>query len=181
MDDLADTANQVGIVVSVIQSIAEQTNLLALNAAIEAARAGEQGRGFAVVADEVRSLASKTHESTNEIQSIISSLDEMTAVAVKGMEAAGSMSRRSVEDVNKAGQCFREIMRHAQDTSEANQRIETVSKQQRALASELKGDTCSIVSGAKDTHASTNQLTVIISQLGDLSESIQKITSEFKV
>src|SRR5437660_3794754 len=110
MDELGKSSDQIGQIVGVINDIADQTNLLALNAAIEAARAGEQGRGFAVVADEVRKLAERTTTATKEIAQMIETVQQETKLAVSAMEEGTRQVEEGVRTTNKAGEALREII-----------------------------------------------------------------------
>ncbi|MBW8182637.1 methyl-accepting chemotaxis protein [Shewanella nanhaiensis] len=135
--DLEEQSKGIGTVLDVIQSIAEQTNLLALNAAIEAARAGEQGRGFAVVADEVRALAKRTHDSTTEIQNMINLLQQGTAKAVQSMHQGADSASQCVDQAAQAGNALRTIKEAIVSISDMTHHIASAVEEQSSVSNEV--------------------------------------------
>ena len=135
--DLAQQAASISTVIDVIKGIAEQTNLLALNAAIEAARAGEQGRGFAVVADEVRTLATRTQESTEEIETTITSLQQVAEQAVSAMDQACDKANTGEEEAIQTGEMLRDIVQSVTQVSDLIHQVATASDEQAGAAGEI--------------------------------------------
>ena len=144
INELNSNAADIGTVVDVIRGIAEQTNLLALNAAIEAARAGEQGRGFAVVADEVRTLAQRTQQSTQEIQSMVERLQSGAGQAVAAMEQGREKTEVSVQKATAAGKALEDIARLIGKISDMSTQIATAAEQQSAVAEEINSNVARI-------------------------------------
>lgn len=178
INKLESESENIGAVLDVIKGIAEQTNLLALNAAIEAARAGEQGRGFAVVADEVRTLASRTQQSTQEIQGMIERLQGGAREAVSVMEGGKKCVQQSVEKANRAGESLESITRAVAAISHLNTQIAGEAEQQRSVAEEINSSIVNINAIAKQTaqgvlgaSQATDELACVVAQLRKRLES----------
>ena len=178
---LSTMASDISSVLDVIREVAEQTNLLALNAAIEAARAGEAGRGFAVVADEVRGLAQRTQKSTEDIESMVSSIQSGTSRAVTSMSHTRSQAERTLEMANIAGEVLTDITGSLNLINERNLLMATAAEEQAQVAREVDRSLISIRDLSCETADGSKQTAVASAELSQLAASLNKLTKEFKL
>jgi methyl-accepting chemotaxis protein len=178
---LKNNSVNIGSVMEVIRTIAEQTNLLALNAAIEAARAGEQGRGFAVVADEVRSLAQKTRSSTEEIESIIVQLQRAADEAHQAMNTSTAAARDTIDTASKVGGALDKIRSNISVINDMNHQIATASHQQSSVANEVSKNVTAIHALSEKVSANAQIVNTSGNQLSQESAELQKELNSFKL
>lgn len=178
---LSNESQSIGRVLDVIKSIAEQTNLLALNAAIEAARAGEQGRGFAVVADEVRTLAQRTQKSTQEIEAMIATLQKGVKEAVNAMEVGIKQVDDANNKANEAGQALKEIVASVDNIAELNAHIATAAEEQSSVAESINRSIIAISDITDDSTRSAHELSESVINLTKLASSMRNQVSAFRL
>ena len=181
IESLASQTDSIGSILDTIRSISEQTNLLALNAAIEAARAGEQGRGFAVVADEVRNLASRSAASTAEIQGMINSLQEQSARAVSAMAQGRNQSLRVVTQADEANGALDQITGHITQISDMNIQVATATEEQSSVVGELNRNVEDINQLTMETADIAHHLTESSRNLQHLSGELDKLVGNFRL
>ncbi|QXH77664.1 methyl-accepting chemotaxis protein [Pseudomonas salmasensis] len=181
VEALAQKVYGISTVLDVIRSIAEQTNLLALNAAIEAARAGDAGRGFAVVADEVRALAHRTQQSTQEIEQMISGIQQGTDLAVSSMQQSNTRARSTLDIAKSAGMALEEITSAFTLINERNLVIASASEQQAAVAREVDRNLMNIRDLAHQTSTGANQTSAASQELSRLAVDLNSMVARFSV
>jgi methyl-accepting chemotaxis protein len=179
--DLGHSSDQIGEIIGVIEDIADQTNLLALNAAIEAARAGEQGRGFAVVADEVRKLAERTTRATKEITSMIKKIQTDTTGAVTAMEEGTSEVEQGILLADKAGASLQQIVGVSQRVTDMVTQIATASEEQSATSEEISKNVEAISKVTGETAQGTQQIARAAEDLNRLTENLQQLVAAFRL
>ena len=181
VESLGARSDQIGAIVGTIEDIADQTNLLALNAAIEAARAGEQGRGFAVVADEVRALAERTTKATREISEMIKAIQGETKGAVMAMEEGVREVKQGTEEAAKSGSALQEILDQIHAVSMQVNQIATAAEEQTATISEITGNITQISEVVQRTAQGSQDSSVAAAQLASLSDDLSTLVTQFKL
>jgi methyl-accepting chemotaxis protein len=178
---LGSRSDQIGEIVGTIEDIADQTNLLALNAAIEAARAGEQGRGFAVVADEVRALAERTTRATREIGEMIKSIQSETRQAVGAMELGVKEVENGTRETAKSGDSLQEILNQISDVTQQVNQIATAAEQQTATTGEITNNLQQITEVVHETSKGANASANAANHLARLAGELHDLMGQFKL
>ncbi len=178
---LGERSKQIGDIINVIKDIADQTNLLALNAAIEAARAGEQGRGFAVVADEVRKLAERTAKATSEISGMISAIQSEVGEAVTSMDEATKKVASGVRNVTLAGESLSGIVKSVNGLQGMIQQIASATEEMSTVSETISSDIVTIANVSNETSSSSGQIAQAASDLARLSSNLKNIVEQFTV
>jgi methyl-accepting chemotaxis protein len=181
MHQLAKHSEEIGSVVDVIQGISEQTNLLALNAAIEAARAGEQGRGFAVVADEVRTLASRTQESTEEIKQTIQRLQQGSHDSTQRLEVGANNALTTVDKAREAGDALAQIKASVDQITAMNAQIATAAEEQSLVTEEINANISSISEISSQNAVGTEQSSAATQELAKLAEVLRNEIEHYRI
>jgi methyl-accepting chemotaxis protein len=178
---LGERSDQIGAIIGTIEDIADQTNLLALNAAIEAARAGEQGRGFAVVADEVRALAERTTRATREIGEMIKSIQSETREAVGAMEEGVREVENGTREAAKSGDSLQEILQQISEVTMQVNQIATAAEEQTATTGEITNNIMQITDVVQDTSKGAHTCATAASHLAGLADDLQRLVGQFRL
>jgi methyl-accepting chemotaxis protein len=181
VESLGTRSDQIGAIIGTIEDIADQTNLLALNAAIEAARAGEQGRGFAVVADEVRALAERTTRATREIGEMIKTIQKETRDAVAAMESGVHQVEAGTMEAEKSGQALQDILAQVNDVAMQINQIATAAEEQTATTSEISFNMLQITDVVQQTSRGAHESAAAASMLNGNAEELQRLVRQFKL
>ncbi len=181
VESLGSRSDQIGAIIGTIEDIADQTNLLALNAAIEAARAGEQGRGFAVVADEVRALAERTTKATREIGTMIKAIQEETRGAVTAMDEGVREVEKGTAEAAKSGDALREILEQINSVTMQVNQIATAAEEQTATTGEISNNMHQITDVVQQTARGAEESASSASQLAGLAEDLQRLVGQFRL
>ena len=181
LKNLGKSSDQIGEIIQVINEIADQTNLLALNAAIEAARAGEHGRGFAVVADEVRKLAERTTGATNEITTMIQRIQEDTSGAVGAIEKGKKEVENGKELAGDAGHALSEIIANTDEVANLINQLAAASEQQNATSQQISSNVELINNVTQQATESTEQISRAAENLNKLTINLQTVVNQFKL
>jgi methyl-accepting chemotaxis protein len=181
VESLGARSDQIGEIVGTIEDIADQTNLLALNAAIEAARAGEQGRGFAVVADEVRALAERTTKATKEIGAMIKAIQMETKGAVHSMQEGVREVEKGTVDAARSGQALQEILEQANSVTMQINQIATAAEEQTATTNEITNNIQQITEVVHETAKGSQESAAAANQLSRLADELQQLVGTFKL
>lgn len=179
--ELGKSSDQIGVIVGTIEDIADQTNLLALNAAIEAARAGEQGRGFAVVADEVRKLAERTTKATKEISDMIRQIQQDTHGAVDSMQNGKEKVSTGVDLANKTGEALAKIVRMVSESADMIQQIAVASEEQSSATQQIAADIENVAQVTKESAAGANESAKACQDLSQIAIELQRLVGNFRV
>jgi methyl-accepting chemotaxis protein len=181
VEELGKRGEQIGLIIEVINDIADQTNLLALNAAIEAARAGEHGRGFAVVADEVRKLADRTTKATDEVAQSINAIQDETKLAVERMSKGTDQVASGVERASEAGESLKKIVDSSKNAAEMIQSIAAAAEEQSTASTQVANNIERISSFTRQSSEGASQAAQASGQLSDKAEQLQRLVKQFKI